>query len=150
MKLAVFITRPDPRADRLRWGQGLDENAAFHLLVTVDEIDAFQQLITHHRPPAPPASGQYGLRARLAALKRQRPDRSRGVSQLLHVADDADQLRAWDDHIADSIGIGCFSATEAEDRLSAYRAPRTGDLRVTVQSYRGIEFVGAPRLIDVE
>ena len=65
------------------------------------------------------------------------------------VADDADQLRAWDDHVAGSIRIGCFSATEAEDRLPAYRAPRTGDLRVTVQSYRGIEFVGAPRLIDV-
>ncbi len=28
MKLAVFITRPGPRADRLPRGQGLDENAA--------------------------------------------------------------------------------------------------------------------------
>ncbi len=46
MKLADFITRPGPRADRLRRGLGLDENAAFHLLVTVDVIAAFHLLVT--------------------------------------------------------------------------------------------------------
>ena len=46
MKMAVSITRPGPRAGRLPRGQGLDEIAAFHLLVTVDAIAAFHLLVT--------------------------------------------------------------------------------------------------------
>ncbi len=54
MKLAVVVTRSGPRVARLPQGQGLDVIAAFHLLVTVDEIAALQQL--SHGPGSPPSS----------------------------------------------------------------------------------------------